>query len=503
MNKELIEQPLVKKLKTAGGHYIYDVRTNRLIRVTPAMYDAIDYFGSRSHDEIITILGGKYSEEEIRYALTTFDKLSMSHQLFRPGPLARRVGYAPREVLTQLLSKGAELITLEVTSACNLRCKYCIFSGEYQYTRTHGKQHMTFDIAKPAIDFHRSLRVDADSLAVGFYGGEPLLNFDLIRRCCEYVRACEEDDKLMRPIRFGITTNGTLLSEERVAFFIEQGFSMTISLDGPQEIHDDCRVDAKGRGTFEIVFRNLQHVYEMDPHYYDEHILINCVISPSTNPLILRKFFDSYPHLFGNKLSIGSVSEGNPSFFANHMPYIGRDMDMEQLHEEYRAAHISGNGSADWFHNSFVRQLFERDYLLLHRRPILEKGDDNLDRITACVPGLRKVFVDIDGQFHMCERVNRHFPIGDVWHGYDISKIAEVFNLYCDYMDSEECRECWAVQRCPHCFTIGADGQFPSRVKYENCPNYRRLLEVIINSYCSILERNPKAFDYMNDYVIS
>lgn len=500
---QLVDRPLVKKIHTEQGHYAYDARTNRLLRITPAMYDALDYVGGVSEPEICTALADRHQATDIAHALKILKEVIDTHHLLGGGPLERRAGPLCADAATARLRNGADLMTLEMTDACNLRCKYCIFSGDYPHSRAHGQHKMSFAVAKAAVDFYRPLRKEADSLSIGFYGGEPLLNFEVIKQCCEYVRECERGEGYERPIHFALTTNATLLTDDKIAFFIQQGLALTASVDGPQEIHDECRVFANGKGTFETVLRNLQRVYDANSKYYNDKVLINCTLSPASNLMAMRDFFDAYPHLFGGKLNISAVSKGNESFTDSHPAYLSREEDLSQLGQEFYAAHANGHTSSDEFRNSFVRQLFERIFLLFHRRDIRSTSSDALDRISACFPGARKIFVDVDGQLHMCERVYRQFPIGDVWNGYDIQKVTDVFNQFSAFMDSEECRNCWAVQMCPHCFTVGAGGEFPIQLKQEPCAAHRRELESVIRHYSAILEENPTAFDYMNDYLIT
>ena len=97
----------------------------------------------------------------------------------------------------------------------------------------------------------------------------------------------------------------------------------------------------------------------------------------------------------------------------------------------------------------------------------------------------------------------RHFPIGDVWNGYDISKITDIFNQFIAFMNTDECKNCWTVRMCPYCFTEQSEEHTWPEIKNGACVSFRRRLENAITNYCAILEENPKAFDYMNDYAIA
>lgn len=497
------KRPLVKTFRTQDNYYIYDVKSNRILRVSGAMNDIIELFPDNGKDEIVRLLSDRYSAQEIDEAFSRIKTLSQDHNLFSPGPLRQRVGRVRREDIVEQLSQGAGILTLEVTEACNMRCRYCIFSGEYEYSRPHGHQSMLLSTAKAAIDFHLAKNEMAESLSIGFYGGEPLLEFDLIKECCEYVRSCERKRETKRGTLFSLTTNGTLLTDERIDFFIENDFALTISIDGPREIHDQYRVFPNGSGSFAPVFEGIQRIYEKDQEYFQRRMLFNCVIAPSSNFVLLQQFFDQHSHLFGGKLSLASVSPGHPTFFKQYPTYPNRDRDFTTLHEQYCIAHVNGETTGETFYNSFIRQLFEQDYLFIARRFVFDEGKEELNRVNVCVPGQRKVFVDVNGRLHICERMNRHFPIGDVWSGYDVDRITALFNEFNGLMNSDECKNCWAVHFCPLCFTVGENGGFSKDIMYERCAQSKKWKENVLLTYCAILEKNPQAFDYMEAYVIS
>ncbi|MGB7537508.1 MAG: hypothetical protein WBM17_03115, partial [Anaerolineales bacterium] len=184
-------RPLVKKLQTEDGYYAYDARTNRILRLTPAMYDILNIFDAAPENEIMRIMADRHSQEEIRHALGILNELAGVKGLFLAGPLERRSAVIDSEAVAKAVSQGSELMTLEITDNCNLRCKYCIFSGGYPHSRTHGTHSMPFSVVKAAVDFHRSFRENAKNLSIGFYGGEPLLNFNMIQQCVDYVHQCE------------------------------------------------------------------------------------------------------------------------------------------------------------------------------------------------------------------------------------------------------------------------------------------------------------------------
>jgi len=472
------------------------------MRVTAEMFELVDSLRETPKENIIGSI--KPDNQMVKSASDKLEELSDNYGLFQSGPLKQRVAPVCNDFTAAQIRNGSKMLTIEATDSCNMRCDYCIFSGGYQFYRQRGSRNISIETARAAVDYYLSHKKGKEQVSIGFYGGEPLLNFDVIEKCCEYAREVEKINGQDRRLDFSITTNGTLLDDERISWLMEKEFSITVSCDGPASIHDKHRVFPNGRGSFDIVFQNLQKIYKKDKHFYKHHILINCVICPCSNLMDLRNFFERYSHLFGDgKLKVSNISEGNADYFKRHPPYLNRNEDLEDLHREYINAHIFGKTSNKDFLNSFSRQFFEQDYLFLHRRNVLNKAVDPLHRINTCFPGERKVFVDVDGNLHMCERVNRHFPIGDVWNGYDVERIKTIFNDFALTMDSDTCRSCWGVHLCQKCFTEGTNGVFPNNFQIVDCPNQLKWFETKITNYCSILEKNPSAFDYMDKYIIS
>ena len=151
-----------------------------------------------------------------------------------------------------------------MTQNCNFRCKYCVYSGaENSYQRVHSNKVMNWNTARKAIDFLWEHSIDSKDVNIGFYGGEPLLEFDLIKKAIEYSRK-----KFMgKEISFSMTTNGTLLTEEIIRFLSKNKVQLVISLDGAKEINDENRVFKNGSGTYDRVIRKIDLIKQIDSVY--------------------------------------------------------------------------------------------------------------------------------------------------------------------------------------------------------------------------------------------
>nr|WP_237076397.1 MULTISPECIES: radical SAM protein [unclassified Neglectibacter] len=186
--------------------------------------------------------------------------------------------------MEEIASSQLEDLLLQVTQNCNLRCEYCTYSGKY-YNRTHSTNHMSFEVASQSVDFFMERAKDKNSVVIGFYGGEPLLEFELIKRVVSYV----EENYGEKKVSYGMTTNGTLLTEDVVTFLIEKHFNIIISLDGPKDQHDKYRRFVSGKGSFDVVMENMQRIRTLHPVFY-QNLRTNTVVTPDKDLEALEVF---------------------------------------------------------------------------------------------------------------------------------------------------------------------------------------------------------------------
>ena len=496
-------KPFIKKFKTEENYYIFDVNTNRILLVTESINDISDLYWHKSRDEIFQLLKEKHILEDLEIGYARVDEMATEHQLLSlKRPKKRKQPITEQEVeLT--LNNGTGQLTLEVTEACNLRCKYCVFSGGYENNRQHSSGKMSLSTGKRAIDFYFERNSSSSRrFTVGFYGGEPLLRFPLIRKLIEYAKSLRaEQSSPDRPLSFHLTTNATLLNDEIIDFFIENKVNTSISLDGPEHIHNFNRVTKKGAGSFKIVIENVEKIRRMDPTYFERHVLFNCVHTPASNLLELNEFFSDNPELVpkGINLNVSGVGTGNPTFFKNCKPYPTRDEDYYQLHKMYCNSHAQMAES----NLTFTTALFEQSLLKIHKRPISRKPFARLDISPSCFPGSRKLFVAVDGSFHICERINNKFPIGNLISGFNIPRITEIMNDYASLMNANDCLNCEAVRFCDKCYALlAADGTLAQSLKDEACESTRNQMMFALHTYCYVWEKNEDAWQYMDDIVV-
>jgi uncharacterized protein len=392
-------------------------------------------------------------------------------------------------------------LILVVTDACNLRCRYCILGGTYEGFKALREQHMTWETAKAAVDHFIALNSNPAFAAmhdrkinISFFGGEPLLKGDLIRRVVEYAEG-KETPGCGYWIDFGLTTNLTYLPDKLAAFLAEHEIGVLVSLDGPEEVHDACRVDAAGHGSFKRIRQNLDKIRAIAPEYYARYVKATVTVNGNSDLRAIYEFFESGDPLVPQIGFLGLVRDLEHSEFHRRNPFDqGRLWEQYlALMEEYRRRKREGVRVTK---GEFLYRLFEEGLRLLNGR-LMHSGAPVRPAYTGtCQPG-RRLAVSTDGRFHMCERINEHFPIGDVRTGVDWKCAAAVLQRYYDALP--DCENCWARPICGTCMANNCQGdQFDFGAR---CKHLRFELAYRLRLLCTILEDNPAAFDEGDGFI--
>ena len=295
---KLLGMPHIHMIEQYNEHYCYDVNTNAIVKLSDELAEYLHEVIRTGECDLENIKLSQEAQEGLNYLL--------SQRLLHPLNDNVEIEHLETSVLENMYSDNLKGVILQVTQNCNLRCKYCVYSGSY-VNRQHNNKRMTLDTAKAIIDFFWSHSGKSDDVSFGFYGGEPLLEFELIKDVVAYIKQKFVGKKYI----FTITTNATLLKEEQIKFLAENNFNLVISLDGPAEIQDANRVFADGEsGTFETVMNNLKKVKEINEAYYS-NISFNAVIDLSQNFSCANDFFLSYDMVKNSGITGNFVSNTN------------------------------------------------------------------------------------------------------------------------------------------------------------------------------------------------
>lgn len=404
---------MVKLFTTNENYYMYDANRNRVLQLTRAMYNEIN-----EH-----LRNTEYTSENI-IALKRKDYLKES--------VVQNIEHPFTRFVENMLERHVSTLILQVTQNCNFRCRYCSFANNEDTTRTHSPQKMSFDIAKKSVDFLAEHCVDAKDVTIAFYGGEPLLNFSLIRETVEYAEKAIEN----KSIHYSMTSNMFLATDEIISFLAQHGFELLISLDGPAQIQNNHRrLLSDGSSTYDRVFSNVIRIKELHKEYFDTHVRFNPVVYPDENPTEILRFFNSFLGVDESMISLQQIDT------------TGINISFDPPSQDF------GNPQKDLFgeksESQFIRALRAKTEIT-----------QNFHINGSCVPGADKLFVNIDGVFFPCEKVNecnKNMQIGSLEKGFFTDQIKYLMNI--GYIINEKCKCCWAIRFCKMCCAHFDDGE--------------------------------------------
>lgn len=450
---------IFKCFRTKRHGYVYDRHKNEILRLTDEEYQ-----------ELYLVSQGNMSPEE-----SDVFKRYQQQGLFRKN-VVERIRHSETDFLEHHINNRLGQLILQVTQQCNLRCKYCAYSGQYKNNRTHSSKRMSWVIAKAAIDFYAARILEKDEAIISFYGGEPLLEFELIKQCIEYAKRVIQG----KPLRFSITTNGTLLKDEIVDFLQENNMETLISLDGAEKEHDCNRKYASGKGSFKDIMENVKNVKERYPKY-GEMLMFNTVVNPQADVRNVQNYFENNELLKENHISFNMVK---PKDLDDVIPYSQEALRIRRF--EYLKVLLSLIHKVDL---SSVSKMV-RDGVgipLKFYKDMTTKSNLNNEahHNGPCLPGIQRLFVTVEGKFFPCERVDELIEehcIGDIKKGLDLEKMEKLINI--GMITEEECKNCWNLQHCSMCIdniTCDVDKKHCKANKLKVCQEKKK--EVLRDMY--------------------
>lgn len=469
----------------SGSEYIYDDSSGFVFPAKPVMKEVIETY-DLGEEKIVKKLSEKYPEGEILYYFHWLEKVKKAYNGFSPYNITFE-DPTVEEVKDLVLREGIGQLILGVTENCNMRCRYCIYSDNYKLFRDYSFKRMPFETAKKAIDYYFSLFEEALELnpnrdaSIGFYGGEPLLEFDLIKKCIEYTK---QNYSCFEP-QFNMTTNGTLLTKERADYLMENNVSIAVSLDGPKEEHDRKRVYVSGGGTFDDVMKNVS--YLISKGYDKIHALP--VYDWKTDITKVNEFFNRED--IPQALVVSSVNTG---FGCTYFDSFSKE-DYAKFKENMKRAETLFLQELPNYPKkkiSYIDSLFGRDatYALFMKSTVVTSRPPYIPCTGSCVPG-RKIYVDCDGNYHMCERINDKFPIGHVDTGLNFEMIINIIRDYQKVLKETGCVNCKVRRMCSNCFCMFAGESCFVKM---DCSRVVESVKDRLAHACTIGEINPEFF---------
>ena len=492
---------LGKLFKTDKSNYFLDMGTGKVAKINENVFMLLSCI-IENDDPIEAYNKLEISEKEKKDAVQEILDAIRDENIMSAPELMTMTG-SGKTNLDEIISNGIENVTLEVTEQCNLRCKYCIYQDAHSEYRTFGKNNMEWSVAKKSIDYLKAHSKYANHRNLGFYGGEPLMNFDIVRKSVAYVEEIFSD-----PVDFAVTTNATMMTDEIADFLAENEFNVIVSLDGPKELHDANRVFVDGTGTFEKTIKGLKKVIQSyKKRSLKGKIGINIVVSgPDFNKDYEKiQYFLDNEEWFPNDLMILTSSVDHGPHDSQYMIPQGKEdlVYMSELVEpdfEWDRIHRNDKKSKKGL---FTDGVMDKGMLSIHKRLLLDKPVEQYGMNGCCVPGQRRIYVTTQGKFLMCEKVGNIPSIGDVDHGLDIEKIRKLYVN--DFIDNAKnyCKDCWAVNLCSLCYVNCYDEKgVRMSYRHKSCRSERKYIEDNLIRYHSILENSPEQLIPYNDMEI-
>ena len=414
---------MIHQYQLNGYNIVLDVYSGSVHVVDPLAYDVIALYETTDREEIVRRMLEKYgeqpdvTEEEVWETIRAVDRLKEDGKLFAPDQYeGMAFDFKARNTVIKALC-------LHVAHTCNLTCDYCFASqGKYQGERAL----MSFDVGKQALDFLIAHSGSRKNLEVDFFGGEPLMNWEVVKKLVAYAR--QQEPIHNKKFRFTLTTNGMLLNEEVDDFLNKEMHNVVLSLDGRKEIHDRLRRTVGGKGSYDVIVPKFQQLAK----------------SRNEQGYYVRGTFTHYNTDFTNDVfhmaDLGFTQLSmEPVVCAPGDPYALTEEDLPGLFDQYEI-----------LAKEMIRREKEgRGFTFYHYMLDLSGGPCIYKRITGCGSGTEYLAVTPWGELFPCHQFvgDSRYSMGNVWDGVTNTALRDQFKL-CNAYTRKECQSCWARLYC-------------------------------------------------------
>ncbi len=414
---------MVHQFKQNGYNIVLDTCSGSVHVVDEVAYDIIAMFKEKSEDEIISEILKKYhntpdvNEAEIRECIGDIKELEENKKLFTPDVFENMAFEWKNN------SKVIKALCLHIAHTCNLNCSYCFASqGKYQGDRAL----MSFEVGKQAFDFLIANSGTRRNLEVDFFGGEPLMNWDVVKQLVAYARSIEKEHN--KNFRFTLTTNGVLIDDDVIDFLNKEMDNVVLSLDGRKEVHDRFRVDYAGNGSYDKILPKFKKLVDArgGEKYYMRGTFTHHNVD-FTNDIF------HMADLGFTELSMEPVvcSPDDPSALTQE--------DLPKLFEQYEI-----------LANEMIKRKKEgRPFTFYHYMLDLTEGPCIYKRITGCGSGTEYMAVTPWGELFPCHQFvgDPKYSLGNIWDGVTNTAVQDEFRK-CNAYARPDCADCWAKLFC-------------------------------------------------------
>ena len=457
---------MVHQYKLNGFNIVLDTCSGAVHVVDEVAYDVIEMYPERPKEEIVAELLEKYkdredvTEEELKLCVEDVEALVKAKKLYTEDTFEDMAG-----TFKERSGNVIKALCLHVAHTCNLNCSYC-FASQGKY---HGDRAvMSFEVGKAALDFLMDHSGTRRNLEVDFFGGEPLMNWDVVKQLVEYARSVEKERG--KNFRFTLTTNGMLIDDDVIDFANREMSNVVLSLDGRKEIHDRERVDYAGNGSYDRIVPKFQKLVESrgGKDYYMRGTFTHA------NPDFTKDVF----HM--TDLGFKELSM-EPVVSAPDDPAALTPEDLEIVKEQYEI---------------LAKEMIKRNkegngFTFYHYMIDLTAGPCIYKRISGCGSGTEYMAVTPWGDLYPCHQFvgEEEYKLGDIWNGVTNNNLREEFRS-CNAYARPECKDCWAKLYCSGgCAANAYHATGSIRGIYEpGCELFRKRIE------CAIMIKVAESF---------
>ncbi len=457
---------MIHQYKLNGYNIVLDVYSGSVHVVDDVAYDIIAMYETNTKDEIIDAILKKYADnpevnrEEILEIIDGIDDLKKNGKLFAEDK------YAGLAINFKKKNNVIKALCLHVAHTCNLTCDYCFASqGKYQGERAL----MSFEVGKQAIDFLVANSGTRRNLEIDFFGGEPLMGWDVVKQLVAYARSIEKEKN--KNFRFTLTTNGVLVDDEVIEFANKEMHNVVLSLDGRREIHDRLRRTVNNKGSYDIIVPKFQKFVESrgNKGYYVRGTFTHDNVD-FTNDIF------HMADLGFTELSM------EPVVCSPDEPYALTEEDLPKLFEQYEIL----------AKDMLRRQKEGKPITFYHYMIDLTGGPCIYKRVTGCGSGTEYMAVTPWGELFPCHQFvgDPAYSLGDVWKGVTNTAVQDKFRM-CNAYARKECQDCWAKLYCSGgcaANSYHASGDITGIYEY-GCKLFKKRME------CAIMMKVAEQFD--------
>lgn len=404
------DSPIIKLFLFNDKYYCYDAYSNSLLEISKDIFVELNRLIKLGISSCLN--SGKNS---IQFASVC----SLMKKGLINKPFINTIKHPETDYVDSLINRHINDLTLQVTRECNFNCRYCLFANDNNIGRAHERVNMPLSIAKKSIDFLRNHSLDSTSITIGFYGGEPMLNFNLIKAAVEYAETVFYSKKLI----FRMTINGSILSDSMLDFIVEHDFIIVISLDGSELLQNKHRkFRDSGTGTFTKVMQNIERIRTKYKTYFQNNVSFMSVVFDDEDSNRVIEFYNSVG-IPDYAVKLMSADLSGVDYYIDYLDLIDND-------------------------NPLDRSFYDRMIKIMNKKNTLPQ---KWHPPGQCIPAIKSLFVNVYGEFYPCEKLieQKYLSIGNLERGLDAAKIGEIMNI--GKLSENECKNCWAIRFCELC----------------------------------------------------